>query len=130
MKTLTLTAAFLALSPLAVAAEPPRPQPLLAHVEIARGKTTTEQAVFLSSEGEIDETLPTSSTKVRLRVLRAADGTTDLAFDLSHVGAEHVSWSARGEIAQPPPGKRVLIARVAEPSGPVEVYLSVAPYSR
>jgi hypothetical protein len=131
IRPLTLSAAFLALSAAnsnARADPPPSPiAPVLARVEIAQNKATTEHAVYVGPDGEVAVDAPgTSSTKVRLRLQRR-DNNTELAFDLAHTGADHTSWFARGEIVEPQPGKRVLVARVAEPAGPVEVYLSVAP---
>jgi hypothetical protein len=130
VRPLSLSAAFFALSAAnsnARADAPPPLAPVLARVEIAQGKTVTDQAVYLGPDGEVAVEAPgASSTKIHLHLQRR-DNRTQLAFDLAHTGADRTSWFARGEIVQPEAGKRVLVARVAEPSGPVEIYLSVTP---
>jgi hypothetical protein len=134
-RPLTLSAAFLALAaPHARAAEPA--QPVLAHLEVVEAKSISDHVVGVapSSEGMLDVDTPSQSgsmvTRVRLRYLQAKDGTPELAYEVKHVGADKSSWAASGEVTPPPPGKRMLVARVPQPSGAVELYLTLVPYPR
>jgi hypothetical protein len=131
-RPLTLSAAFIALTAAhARAAEPA--QPVLAHLEVVEGKVTHDHVVGVapSSEGTLDVDAPgPQTTKVRLRYLQGKDGAPELAYEVKHVGADHTSWAASGEVAPPPPGKRMLVAKVPQGSTNVELYLTLVPYPR
>jgi hypothetical protein len=131
-RPLTLSAAFVALTATdARAAEPA--QPVLAHLEVVEGKSVQDHVVGVapSSEGLLDvDTAGPNVTRVRLRYLQPRDGAAELAYEVKHVGADKSSWAAAGEVTPPAPGKRVLVARVPQPTGAVELYLTLVPYPR
>jgi hypothetical protein len=131
-KPLTLSAAFLALSAAhASAAEPV--VPVLAHLEVVEGKQVYDHVVGVapSSEGLLDVDTPGPMvTRVRLRYLQGKDGAPELAYEVKHTGADKSSWAAAGEVTPPMPGKRMLVARVPQQSGAVELYLTLVPYPR
>jgi len=130
-KPLTLSAAFCALTATHAHAEPT--QPVLAHLEVVEGKSVSDHVVGVapSSEGLLDvDSAGPQVTRVRLRYLAGKDGAPELAYEVKHVGADKSSWAAVGEVPPPPPGKRTLVARVPQPSGNVELYLTLVPYSR
>ena len=106
------------------------PQPALVHVEISDGKRATDYAIYIAPDGEgmLDVGAGPEVTKVKLRVIRRGPGAAPvLEFEVNHSGANHLGYTARGEIAPPKPGKRVLIARVPQPSGAIDLLLSIAP---
>jgi hypothetical protein len=118
------------------AARAEAPASLLVHVEISDGeghaRSSADHAVFIADSewGELHADSPgAASTHVKLRVVDRPAGPT-LLFDVQHVDADKASYSARGSIALPPPGRRVVVARVPRRGGDAEIALSIAPASK
>jgi hypothetical protein len=117
---------------------PPRDPavPLLAHVEIAdvtgTQRAATDHAVFVSPSGEPGELrvdVPGQlSTSIKLRYVGRGASTPGAAgvidYEVMRSAPDKSSLHARGEIAAPAPGTRVLIARLPRGSGSVEIALT------
>lgn len=112
---------------------PPALAPSLAQLEIAEtqgsARASDELAVFVTPSGEpgeLDVSQPGGlQTRIKLRLI--THGAPAVAFNVERVGADHASFAAKGEIALPPAGKKVLLARVPRPTGAVELWLTLAP---
>jgi hypothetical protein len=106
----------------------PVPSPMLAHVELVEGKQRTDYAVFIAPDGnggELKVDAPGQlTTKVDLGMRRGPSG-PELAFSIEHLSPDKSSYTARGEIALPPPGKKVVVARVPRGESSVEVVVSL-----
>jgi hypothetical protein len=121
---------IVALASIAHADPPPNslPPPMLAHLELVDGKQHTDYAVFIGSDGKGSELKVDSpgqlATRVNFELRRSPEGPA-LAFWVEHVGPDKSSYAARGEIALPPVGKKVLAARVPRGDASVDVLLSL-----
>jgi hypothetical protein len=106
----------------------PQPLPMLAHVEIGGA----EHAVFISPDGDggaLEVDVPgQTTTRVKVRLTRRGPATLPgVAFEVMHVGTDKASFTARGEIALPTPGKPVLVARVPQKGKSLDILLSLTP---
>ncbi|HZS36279.1 MAG TPA: hypothetical protein VFF06_05605 [Polyangia bacterium] len=107
--------------------------PALAHVEIAETqggqRAVDDHAVFVTPSGEPGEVVVNQpgGQQTRLKLRLVTHGAPGVSFEIERVASDRTSYTAKGEIALPPPGKKVLLARVPRASGPVEIWLSLAP---
>jgi hypothetical protein len=115
-------AAALVLSCAVARAEPP--VPAVATVELVDGGRPVDFVVPLGPGGEPGELFVAgpgaASTRVKLRRLAAG-----VLLEVEESTAEHISFNVKGEVAAPPPGKKVLVARVPHAGGSAEISLSL-----
>lgn len=107
----------------AASADPvPAPPSALVRVQIGPvGSRGSEQALTVGSDGEWGEVqvegVNAPSTKVRLKLV--ARQQPMVAFDVSY-SDKIEKVAARGEVQLPPPGKRVVVARLGRAAGVAE----------
>ncbi len=111
------------------------PAPMLAHVELVEGKLSTDHAVFIAPDsggGELDVDTPGQLvTKVKVRMIQRGASAPEIEFEVVrtsiHKTSPQLSFGAKGQIAAPPPGKKVLVARVPHNGATVDILLSLTP---
>ena len=86
----------------------------IAHITIVDGSHESELALVLPSSGEPSELTVSGPITTKIRLRKAPSG---LEFDVEQAAVDHTSFRARGEVAPPPQGKRVTVARIPRPEG-------------
>jgi hypothetical protein len=125
LKPFAFALALTALAPAARAEEPGAP--ILMRVEIAGRDHTDSHAVYVAPDGDAGvvgvEGRATTHLKLQLHT-RARPG---VSFEVRRIGEDKTMWTARGDAALPQAGKKLVVGRVPQPGGDVEIRLSVAP---
>jgi len=98
-----------ALFPALALADPPQ----VAHVDIVDGKSENELVLALPPSGDA-ELAVNGPVSTRVRLHKAALG---LEFEVEHVGADHTSFKARGEVVAPQPGKKITLVKIPRVTG-------------
>jgi hypothetical protein len=118
-----LLASLLFAAPALLFAAPALADPIVANLDIVGSAQMTSLAVVVPSDGEPAELSISGPVSTHVKLRKAPLG---LEFDVEETTADHTSFRARGELAPPPTGKTVTLARVPRPTGgTVEVQLTL-----
>jgi hypothetical protein len=124
-----LALAVLSLPMTAARADTPPPASVVAHLEIVSPQRTSEHAISIAPDGDsgsVDADGPgRTNTHVQMRL--HTRGGAGISFEVRHVAEDKTTWSAKGDVPPPAPGKKVVVARVPQAGGDIELRLSLTP---